>query len=107
MGSVKLTIFGDQAASSPPILSGLAQNTSSSLLQTEFVDNVSEALRAYVDRIPAPIRWQLPEFQNLRDLVRIYIASNGGCHPPVSSVVIRAAQLLQLSWCVPTSLERK
>lgn len=105
MKSVELTIFGDQAASSPSILSGLAPHTCSSRLQTEFVDDASEALRAYVDRIPAQIRRQLPQFQNLRDLVRIYIASNGACHPAIGSVVICAVQLLQLFRCVPALLE--
>ncbi|KAL3469059.1 hypothetical protein BJX99DRAFT_265554 [Aspergillus californicus] len=97
---VRFTIFGDQAASAPSILSSLAQCTPRGRLQAEFVDSASEALCKYVNRLPPQSRRYLPAFEHLRDLVRIYLESNGVCHPAVGSVVVCIAQILQMWSCL-------
>ncbi|KFY43370.1 hypothetical protein V494_02019 [Pseudogymnoascus sp. VKM F-4513 (FW-928)] len=68
----------------------------SCIAQSEFIRNVSIALRTQVDRLHHFQREHLPSFQNIHDLVAIYHESNGDCHPAVSSVLLCITQLLQI-----------
>jgi iron transport multicopper oxidase len=89
-------VLGDQTSNVSTLLKRLLLGAPHSVAQSEFLRDVSVALRAQSDRLRPFQREHLPPFKDIHELARIYQDTNGVCHPSISSALLCVTQLLQI-----------